>query len=615
MDTLVYLASRASEVVSRDELMEVVWHGRVVNDSQIHKAISTLRRAFKDHHCTEEIIQTVSKRGYRLVPPVSGAESEATVQVGGPRRTTTFGMPRLVIGAALLLAGSIIAAGGSFEWLQRWWDESAARSSAVATSPEGESRAGPFAGPLAVVPFDSLSSNENDVYFAAGIHHEILSQLAETTDLEIVSGSSVLPYSGQERIVSDIAAELRAGAVLLGSVRYADNRVRVFTQLIDAASDSLIWSATYERDLEDIFAIQTEIATHVATALEAQLNVADRQRHAERLTESPEAYTFYLRAGESATTPGLPNAVRHLYLDRAIALDPAFAQAHARKADVYAVGLVVNYASGAADLADLGEVDRQVRTSAETALALDPDVESAYLALGRLHHAPFASHIGDHSTAVALATRTTELLPSESGAHFRLGTTRLYSGDYDSAIAAFYRTIELNPGHVLSHAYLAIMQAIQGDTNSALMELEVAERTNSGDRTLSHVFALIAYGYGRAGQPKEAERLAQRVEAMGLNELLGYGTCTLLALARRNEEQTLSCLRSAVDAIGNQIPDVSYHNLMLTMSNAFADPILEKSEFANLRVSANGAFVVRTFALNDDVEGARTPSTVVPAPQ
>jgi tetratricopeptide (TPR) repeat protein len=336
--------------------------------------------------------------------------------------------------------------------------------------------------------------------------------------------------------------------------------------------------------------------------------------------------------------------VRHLYLDRAIALDPAFAQAHARKADVYAVGLVVNYASGAADLADLGEVDRQVRTSAETALALDPDVESAYLALGRLHQyrwrwteaqqayesafklapdnpdvlraiAPFASHIGDHSTAVALATRTTELLPSESGAHFRLGTTRLYSGDYDSAIAAFYRTIELNPGHVLSHAYLAIMQAIQGDTNSALMELEVAERTNSGDRTLSHVFALIAYGYGRAGQPKEAERLAQRVEAMGLNELLGYGTCTLLALARRNEEQTLSCLRSAVDAIGNQIPDVSYHNLMLTMSNAFADPILEKSEFANLRVSANGAFVVRTFALNDDVEGARTPSTVVPAPQ
>jgi TolB-like protein/Flp pilus assembly protein TadD len=484
-----------------------------------------------------------------------------------------------------------------------------------------ESRRGQFAGPLAVLPFDNLGSSDEDVYFAAGIHDEILNQLTKITDLKIVSRSSVLPYAGERRAASEIAAELRAGAVLVGSVRYADSRVRIYTQLIDAGTDAQIWSASYERDFEDVFAIQTDIAIHVATALEAQFNVVERRWQEERLTDSSEAYTFYLRAGASAVTPGLPNSVRHLYLDQAIALDPGFAQAHARKADVYAAELVGNFSSGAADLYDLDDMDRRVRTSAETALALDPDLESAYLALGRLHQyrwrwaeaqqayerafelapdnpdvlralALFDSHMGDHVNAVSLATRTTELIPTQSGGRFRLGTTNLYAADHDSAVAAFRKTIELDPSHTLAHIYLAILQGVRGDIEEALMELQVAERT-LGDDPLPHIIALIAYGYSRAGHSEDAERLVRRVETMGVEQPVGNGTCMFIALARGTEEQSLACLRSAVDAIENQIPDVSYHNLMLAMANVFSDPVLEKVEFRALRGQAYSRFSLR----------------------
>ena len=341
----------------------------------------------------------------------------------------------------------------------------------------------------------------------------------------------MLPYEGQQRSASEIGAELNVGAVLVGSVRYADDRVRIYMQLINAESDSQIWSASYERDLDDVFAIQTDIALRVATALDGQLDVQERLRQAERLTESPEAYTLYLRAGATAVTPGLPSAVRHHYLDQAIALEPAFAEAHARKADVYVVSMVDSFAAGTANRYDLEEIDRRARMSAETALALDPGLASAHMALGRLHqyrwrwaeagqaferafvlnpddldvmrtYAQFSSHAGDHVKAVSLAMRATALAPTQSGLLFREGSAHLYAAEYDSAVAAFHRSIEMNPGH---------------------------------------------------------------------------------ALARGDKETALDALHLAAAATSSRIPDVSYHNLMLAQANVFADPALEGQAFQHLR--------------------------------
>jgi len=610
MDTLVHLAARAGEVVSGDELIDAVWRGRVVYDAQIYKIMSELRRAFSDHGNGDSFIQTVPKRGYRLVAPVSPVqprEETAMTGLGGMSPRAKIGLA-----ASIVLALAILAvAGGPLGEDQRQPSEVVTASFGISAAPDGESQAVSVAGSLAVLPFDVLGSSDEHAYFAAGFHDEILNQLAKTTNLQIASRSSVLPYAGQKRAASEIGAELNVGAVLVGSVRYADDRVRTYMQLINAESDSQIWSASYERDLDDVFAIQTDIALRVATALDGQLDVLARQQHAERLTESPEAYTLYLRAGATAVTPGLPSAVRHQYLDQAIKLDPTFAEAHARKADVYVVSMIDNFAVGSADRYDLAEIDLRARTSAETALALDPGLASAYMALGQLHqyrwrwaeaeqafeqafvlnpddldvlrnYARFSSHTGDHVLAISLAKRATSLAPTHPGLLFREGSAHLYAAEYELAMAAFRKSIELNPGHALSRIYLAITEGISGDSEEALAELKVAEQQLGNDPPV-HMAALIAYGYLRLGHQEDAERLHRMVETITAGRSPGNGSAIFLALARRDEETALNALHLAAEAASRQIPDVSYHNVMLAKANVFADPGLDKQAFRYLR--------------------------------
>ena len=610
MDTLVHLAARAGEVVSGDELIDAVWRGRVVYDAQIYKIISELRRAFRDHGNGESFIQTVPKRGYRLVAPVMPAQPRESSARFGQSAMSSRAMFGYAATAVVVLAFLVFA--GGFPGEER-------RLPGVVAPPapdspaafDGEFQPAPFAGSLAVVPFDVLGSSDEDAYFAAGFHDEILNQVAKTTDLQIASRSSVLPYAGQNRSASEIGAELNVGAVLVGSVRYADDRVRIYMQLINAESDSQIWSASYERDLDDVFAIQTDIALRVATALDGQLDVQERLRQAERLTESPEAYTLYLRAGATAVTPGLPSAVRHQYLDQAIALDPTFAEAHARKADVYVVSMVDSFAAGTASRYDLDEIDHQARTSAETALALDPGLASAYMALGRLHqyrwrwveagqaferasvlnpddldvmrtYAQFSAHAGDHVKAVSLAKRATALAPTQSGLLFREGSAHLYAGDYALAVAAFHNSIEMNPRHALSRIYLAIVEGIRGNSEEAITELNVAEQ-QLGDDPPVHMAALIAYGYSRFGHQEGAARMIHKVKAITAGVSPGNGSTIFLALARGDKETAFEALHLATAAMSSQLPDVSYHNLMLAKANVFADPELDEQAFRHIR--------------------------------
>ena len=610
MDTLVHLSARAGEVVSGDELIDAVWRGRVVYDAQIYKIISELRRAFRDHGNGESFIQTVPKRGYRLVAPVTPSQPrESSARIGHDAMSSRamFGYAA----TAVLVLAFLVFAGGFSGDERRLPGVVALEAPDSPAAFDGEFQPAPFTGSLAVVPFDVLGSSDEDAYFAAGFHDEILNQVAKTTDLQIASRSSVLPYAGQNRSASEIGAELNVGAVLVGSVRYADDRVRIYMQLINAESDSQIWSASYERDLDDVFAIQTDIALRVATALDGQLDVQERLRQAERLTESPEAYTLYLRAGATAVTPGLPSAVRHQYLDQAIALDPAFAEAHARKADVYVVSMVDSFAAGTASRYDLDEIDHLARMSAETALALDPGLASAYMALGRLHqyrwrwveaeqaferafvlnpddldvmrtYAQFSAHAGDHVKAVSLAKRATALAPTQSGLLFREGSAQLYAGDYALAVAAFHKSIEMNPRHALSRIYLAIVEGIRGNSEEAITELKVAEQ-QLGDDLPVHMAALIAYGYSRFGDQQGAARTIYKVDTITAGVSPGNGSTIFLALARGDKETALDALHLATAAMNSQLPDVSYHNLMLAKANVFADPELDEQAFRHIR--------------------------------
>jgi len=235
---------------------------------------------------------------------------------------------------------------------------------------------------IAVLPFASLSVGEENKYFADAIHIEILGELAKLSDLKVISRTSVLQYREGARNLREIGEELGVATVLEGSVQRSGTRVRIQAHLMDAASDREIWADRYDRELTDLFLIQTAVAEDIAKALHARLLPEERSRIARQPTANAEAYDLYLRAQEYAQRP-LPspdeveNAVK-LYR-RAIELDPGFALAHARLARHQSLLYRYRHDHTEGRIADASK-------EAQLALSLQPDLAEAHEALGLVHH-------------------------------------------------------------------------------------------------------------------------------------------------------------------------------------------------------------------------------------
>ena len=232
---------------------------------------------------------------------------------------------------------------------------------------------------IAVLPFENRSDEKQNAYFADGVQGEILTDLAKIADLRVISRTSVMQYkSGAERNLREIGQQLGVTHVLEGSVQRSGNRVRVTAQLIDARTDTQQWGEHYDRDLADVFAIQSEIAKAIADQLQAKLSPQEKARVEEIPTSSTEAYAFYLRANQIERNPDTLledyKTAEQLYME-AIALDPSFALAHARLASVCAE--IFHYY----EPTEAWKI--KARNEADTALRLQPNLAEAHFALGQ----------------------------------------------------------------------------------------------------------------------------------------------------------------------------------------------------------------------------------------
>jgi TolB-like protein len=234
-----------------------------------------------------------------------------------------------IVGLVVLASGWMIYA------LQRDDPRSPAADASTELSSDTEPSSERLHNSLAVLPFENLSPDPDNAYFAAGIHEETLNQLARIKDLSVIARTSVLQYAGAKRPIAEIAAELNVGAILEGSVRYAGDRVRITVQLIDAYKGIHLWSETYDRELIDIFQIETEIAASITKAMRAEFSVEERRRLSKTPTDVFDAYAHYLRAmahiGRELTFQPVFEELR-----AAIDLDPNFADALAAMAYFYA---------------------------------------------------------------------------------------------------------------------------------------------------------------------------------------------------------------------------------------------------------------------------------------
>ena len=300
---------------------------------------------------------------------------------------------------------------------------------------------------IAVLPFENLSKEEENAYFAGGVQDEILTNLAKVADLKVISRTSVMKYkSGPERNLREIAKALGVSHVVEGSVQGAGGRVRVSAQLIDARTDTHLWAEHYERDAADVFAIQTEIAQQVANQLQAKLSAAEKAAITERPTADPVAYAYYTQAKAMDVRSDWEGAEKPLtrkaeLLEKATQRDPNFALAYCELAKTQ---IDLFGATRVADKLDRTPLELAAKKAAEAALRVRPDLGEAHLELARYYY--YANlRTGDFDRArdeLAIARRT---LPNNAEALVIGARIDKRQNRWDAALANFQKASELDP--------------------------------------------------------------------------------------------------------------------------------------------------------------------------
>ncbi|MEM7352268.1 MAG: winged helix-turn-helix domain-containing protein, partial [Acidobacteriota bacterium] len=354
MAVLVYLAGRAGEVVPKDDILDEVWRGTFVKEVVLARGISELRRLLGDDARDPRLIETIPKRGYRLIAEVEPLESAGPLAWPEPGRRSWLGLiPAL---AAVALATVVLVS-----WLYASW-------------------AKPHPSSIVVLPFRNLSGDTESDYFSDGMTEDLIAALSKIRQLRVVSRTSAMTYKDSTENLRAIGRELGVASVVEGSVRRENNRVRITAQLIDVGTDTHLWVETYDRELAGIFDIQRSVADRIAAALEAELTAEERRELERSPTREFTAHDRYLRGREHYLRyqPEANETAIGLYL-RALDLDPRFALAQAALASAYALR-VTNYGLGSASL-------EPAESAAQAALALDPDLPEAHKALGMVYSA------------------------------------------------------------------------------------------------------------------------------------------------------------------------------------------------------------------------------------
>ena len=288
---------------------------------------------------------------------------------------------------------------------------------------------------IAVLPFENYSDDKENAYFADGIQDDILTNLSKIGDLKVISRTSVMPYRGKEKNVREIAQALGVSAILEGSVRKSGNRVRVNVQLINALNDEHIWSDVYDRDLTDVFAIQTDLAKKIAQELRAKLSPTEKEQMTRKPTENGEAYLAFVQAHnfhrDLEDFPKLKQA-EQLY-ERALQLDPNFALAAASYSRLQS-WIYHTYEPNA----DRREKSRAL---ADRALQLQPDLPEGHLALG------FSIYYvdRDYDRALAEFALAQKGLPNEAEAYLAIGAIQRRQGKWDESNANLEKAAGLSP--------------------------------------------------------------------------------------------------------------------------------------------------------------------------
>jgi TolB-like protein/Flp pilus assembly protein TadD len=423
---------------------------------------------------------------------------------------------------------------------------------------------------IAVLQFENLSQDPDNAYFADGIQEEILTRLSKVAELKVISRTSTLRFKSKPENLGDIARQLGVANILEGTVQKAGDQVRVNVQLIDAQSDSHLWADKFDRKLQDIFAVETEIASKIADTLRAKLTGREQQAIAARPTDNPEAYQLYLKGRylwAKRNEADLEKAID--YFSQALAKDPNYAQAYSGIADCYAVipyfsnlnpkeclqkgTLAANkaleldneladaHASLGILLMSSGKMNTaQAKREFQRAIELDPNYANAYHWLGYIYYAP----AGEFDAAITEVKRALELDPLSPAFNVHLGDTYIMARRYPEAILQLRKTLELDPDSSYAHATLGDALALSGQLDQAITEYKKAYEL---DHDVHH-FGRIARAQVLNGEHDEALRLLSQLKELERQGSVWHYDLALVYTALGDNSQAIERLEQSYQA-------------------------------------------------------------------
>jgi TolB-like protein len=461
-DLLVYLVRNREHVVSKDDVLDAVWGGRIVSESTLTSHVNAVRKAVGDSGGEQRLIRTIARKGFRFVGEVSEVRSPdgfSSLKTG-PASSNDTPAPPLAL---------------------------------------------PDRPSIAALAFHNLSGDPEQEYFADGVVEDIITALSRIRWLFVIARNSSFTYKGRAVDVKQIGRELGVRYVLEGSVRKAANRVRITGQLIDTTTGGHLWAERFEGTVDDIFELQDQIATSVVGAIAPQLERAEIERAQRKPTANLSAYDFYLR-GMAKLHQGTREAIDEALplFDQAIRLDPEFASAYAMAAWCHfwrkVNGWMIDRAKETAEGARLAR--RAVELGRDDAVALT-----------RSGHA-LAHLAGDIDGGIALLDRALVLNPNLAAAWFLGGFLRVWHGESDSAVEHFERAMRLSPldqeiyrmqaGMAMAHLFAGRFDAASSWADKAYRNLP----------SFLMVVSIIAASHALAGRTDEGRRAMKQLREL-----------------------------------------------------------------------------------------------------
>jgi DNA-binding winged helix-turn-helix (wHTH) protein/TolB-like protein/Flp pilus assembly protein TadD len=526
-DLLIALIDAAGSLVTKDDLLERVWPDQFVEENNLTVHVSALRKVLGENKSTPRFIITVPGRGYKFIGQIrSGGAvdverpgSAAAEQLRGsnkphqPTSTPYFNRPTraIILIVPIFVLGAVVAL--------VWW--------ATRPSPDQQIKS------VAILPFKPLVADNRDEALELGMSDSLISGFSRIRTINVSPITAVRRYAALDQDAVTAGRELGVESVLDGSIQRIGERIRVSARLMRVRDGATLWTETFDENFTDIFAVQDSIAQQIVGALALRLSGDQQTELAKRYTENTEAYQLYVKGRffwSKLTPDGLHRSVD--FYNTAIELDPAYALAYAGLADSYNL-------MGSYGLVPIKESHPRARSAAEKAIALDPKLAEAHASLAtviadyywdwdaaerhfrrsieldpnypvaRNWYSQHLSRMGRFNEAIEEAKRAQMLDPISSSAYGHLGLALYRARRYDDALIELRKGLDLDPRALDIHIFLGLVLARQGDSEEAIRAMQTAVDVSEQNPSL---VLLLGYAYASGGKSAEARAILKEMD-------------------------------------------------------------------------------------------------------